>query len=230
VHATTGEAPRERYARDEQACMRADLTPAGLEELTAEPGLTRQVDKTGLLAWKANKYSAPLAYQRARVGVVEHDGQLLIRDLASGELIARHALASGKGTIVKNTHHYRDPAQALAELEEQISQRLGEAPGARLCARIKATEPKHYRDQLRGVLRLLDARAPLNPDLIATLCEKPALSFTRLRDYLDAYAAHPERWSPAEPRPSPTGPTPSPLARYAAIATETATEVRHDIH
>lgn len=234
VHATTGEAPRERYARDEQARMSAYLTPAGLEELAAEPGLTRQVDKTGLLAWKANKYSVPLAYQRARVGVVEQDGQLLIRDLASGERIARHALASGKGAIVKNTHHYRDPAQALAELEEQIAQRLGAELGARLCARIKATEPKHYRDQLRGVLRLLDAQEPLNPDLIAALCEKPALSFTRLRDYLEAYRTHPERWNPPEPTTAPAAtpqvPTPSPLARYAAIATETATEVRHDVH
>jgi len=188
----------------------------------------------GLLAWKANKYSVPLAYQRARVGVIEQDGQLLIRDLASGELIARHTLASGKGAIVKNTHHYRDPAQALAELEGQIAQRLGTELGARLCERIKATEPKYYRDQLRGVLRLLDAQASLNPDLIAALREKPALSFTRLRDYLDAYAAHPERWTPPEPTTAPaaTPPilTPSPPARYAAIAAETATEVRHDVH
>ena len=230
IHATTGETPHARYVRDEQARMSAYLTPAGLAELAAEPDVTRQVDKTGLLAWKANKYSVPLAYQRARVGVLEQDGQLLIRDLASGEVIARHALASGKGAIVKNTHHYRDPAQALAALEGQIGERLGAALGARLCARIQATEPKHYRDQLRGVLRLLDAQESLNLDLIAALCEKPALSFTRLRDYLDAYAAHPERWRPSEPTPSPTPPTASPLARYAAIAAETATEVRHDVH
>lgn len=59
--------------------------------------------------------------------------------------------------------------------------------GARLCARIKATEPKHYRDQRRGVRRLLEAQEFLNPELIAALCEKPVLSFTRLRDYLQAY-------------------------------------------
>jgi hypothetical protein len=29
---------------------------------------TRQADKTGLIAYRANKYSVPLAYQRATVG------------------------------------------------------------------------------------------------------------------------------------------------------------------
>jgi transposase len=233
VHATTGEAPRTRYARDEQAHMRPYLTPAGITELSAEAPLTRQVDKTGLLAWKANKYSVPLAYQRARVGVSEQEGQLLIHDLVSGECIARHALASGQGAIIKNTHHYRDPAQAIGALEACIGQRLGEALGARLCARLKATEPKVYKDQLRGVRRLLEAQESLNLELIAALCDKPALSFTRLRDYLDAYSAHPERWIPPAPSAPPTpapAPTPSPLARYAAIAAETAAEVPHDLH
>lgn len=234
IHATTGEVPRARYVRDEQPHMAAYLTPTGLEELTVEAGLTRQVDKTGLLAWKANKYSVPLAYQRARVGVLEQEGQLLIRDLDSGALIARHALASGKGAIVKNTHHYRDPAQALAELEGSIVEVLGETLGQRLCALIKATEPKYYRDQLRGVCRLLEAHAPLDRDLIAQLCEKPAMSFTRLREYLAAYAAHPERWSPPEPASTPPAgaptQTPSPLARYGAIAHARREEDRHDLH
>ncbi len=100
---------------------------------------TRKVDKTGLLSWKANKYSVPLAYQRGQVGVAETDGQLVIHDLASGTVIARHALATGKGVIVKNTHHYRDPATAIADLEAIIAERLGGALGARLCALLKAS-------------------------------------------------------------------------------------------
>jgi transposase len=78
VHGVTGELPRERYARAEQAAMRAYLIPTGLEELSGEAGLTRLADKTGLIAYKANKYSVPLAYQRARVGVCEADGELLV--------------------------------------------------------------------------------------------------------------------------------------------------------
>ena len=58
---------------------------------------TRQADKTGLIAYRANQYSVPLAYPRAGVGVLEEDGQLVIRALDSGEVLARQPLAGGKG-------------------------------------------------------------------------------------------------------------------------------------
>ena len=60
-HGTTGEAPQVRFERDEQAQLGPYLTPASLApQASAE---TRKVDKTGLLSWRANKYSAPMAYQ-----------------------------------------------------------------------------------------------------------------------------------------------------------------------
>lgn len=238
VHATTGEVPRVRYARDEQPLMTAYFSPPGLPELAGDAPLTRLADKTGLIAWKANKYSVPLAYQRGRVGVIEGDGHLLISDLASRAVIARHGLACGKGAIVKNTHHYRDPAPVIAELEAAIAQCLGEALGRRLCALLRATEPKIYKDQLQGVKRLLKAQETLDLALIEYLCDQPALSATRLRDYLEAYTAHPERGPvppPTDPPPvrsaaNGTGATPSPLARYATIAADNAREVGHDLH
>jgi transposase len=158
VQATTGEVPRARDERAEQPHLHPDFTPPGLEELTGEGPLTRQVDKTGLLSWKANQSSVPLADQRGQVGVTETDEPLVIHDLASGTVIARHALATGKGAIVKNTHHDRDPATAIADLEAIIAERLGGALGARLCALLKATAPKIDKDQLQGVQRLLTHR------------------------------------------------------------------------
>jgi hypothetical protein len=232
THATTGEVPRERYRRAEQPHMAPYLSPPGVPELTGEAPLTRHADKTGLIAWKANKYSVPLAYQRRRVGVVETDGQLVLSDPGSGAVIARHGLAPGKGAIIKNTHHYRDPAVAIADLEAAIEQRLGTASGQRLCALIKATEPKIYKDQLQGVKRLLGGYPALDPGLVDALCDKPAMSYTRLRAYLEAYSAHPERCG--EPPPgAPSGAcmsASSPLARYAAIAAENAPEGAHDLH
>jgi hypothetical protein len=232
THATTGKVPRERYRRAEQPHMAAYLSPPGVPELAGEAPLTRHADKTGLIAWKANKDSVPLAYQRSRGGVVESDGQLVISDPGSGAVIARHGLAPGKGAIVKNTHHDRDPAVAIADLEAAIEQRLGTASGQRLCALIKATEPKIYKDQLQGVKRLLGGYPALDPGLVAALCDKPAMSYTRLRAYLEAYSAHPERCG--EPPPSaPSGAgtsASSPLARYATIAAANAPEGTHDLH
>src|SRR3546814_1390506 len=41
--------------------------------------LVRRADKTGLISWKSNKYSVPMAWQRANVGVAEHSNDLTIR-------------------------------------------------------------------------------------------------------------------------------------------------------
>lgn len=61
-----------------------------------------------------------------------------------------------------------------------------------------------------------------------------------MRDYLDAYTAHPERLNPPLNIPQDTAPTasepqashdgPSPLARYATIGADNRVEVNHDLH
>lgn len=228
THATTGEAPRERYRRAAQPHRAAYLSPPGVPELSGAAPLTRHADKTGLIAWQANQDSVPLADQRRRVGVVATDGQLVISDPGSGAVIARHGLAPGKGAIVNNTHHDRDPAVAIADREAAIAQRLGATSGPRLCALIKATEPKIYTDQLQGVTRLLGGYPTLDPALVAALCDKPAMSYTRLRAYLEADSTHPERCGAPPPSVAADTGASSPLARYAAIAAQNAPEGAHD--
>jgi len=190
IHATTGESPRRRYGRDEQAQMRAYLTPDYLSQ-PRSPGATRHVDKTGLLSWKANQYSAPLVYQQARVGVQEQGTQLVLTALDSGQEIARHALGLGRGQIIKNTAHYRDKQAQITELEHRIYRQLGDAAGERLCALLKKTSPRIYKDQLRGLNSLLE-RYPMPPALLGQLCDRPQLTTTQIRDYLCADPAHPE--------------------------------------
>jgi hypothetical protein len=148
---------------------------------------------------------------------------LIVCDPASGEVIARHTLAVGNGEIVKNTHHYRDRQQRISDLEQVIGESLPQALAARLCALLKASEPRIYKDQLRGVGRLLVAHAPVDLMLIERLCEKPRLTATLLRDHLHAHAARPERRGQqnaamAVPPPHPAGT--KALARYAGIGAE----------
>jgi hypothetical protein len=233
LHATTGEPPRERYARDERAAMGAYLRPAGIPELEPAPIETRKADKTGLIAYRANKYSVPLAYQRAPVGVFEEDGQLVVCALDSGAVLARHPLACGKGETVKNTNHYRDRAQQIADLEGEVRAAVGEALGARLCALLKATSPAIYKDQLRGAKRVLAAHPSLPGEVLESVCARARLTATGLRDYLAAYAAHPERLhAPPDVSPPPVGePGRSPLARYAGIGVERCgEEAGHELH
>ena len=152
LHGTTGEAPQVRYERDERAKMRPYLTPALLQQNT--PRETRKVDKTGLLSWCANKYSAPMAYQRTRVGVQAEGGQLVLSDLETGQEIARHRLSQDKGAIIRNNDHYRDKAARIADLEAAILGQIGEEAGQRLCALLKRTSPRIYKDQDRKSTRL----------------------------------------------------------------------------
>ncbi|MBK8639477.1 MAG: IS21 family transposase [Chromatiaceae bacterium] len=193
LHAATGEAPRVRFERDERTALGAYFSPRGIAELGPAPLETRKADKTGLIAYRANKYSVPLAYQRSPVGVREADGQLLVCALDTGEVVARHPLGDGKGETFKNTNHYRDRAQQIAELEGAIHAALGAARGQRLCALLKATSPAIYKDQLRGAARVLAAHPSLPEVVLDHVCDRPRLTATGLRDYVLAYAAHPER-------------------------------------
>ena len=156
THGTTGRQPRAHFDAEERRHLRPYLTPAcvGREDDGLAP---RQVDKTGLIAWKANKYSVPMAYQQGRVGVREAENRLAIHDLESGDEIATHALHLGKGHTSRNENHYRDHRQQETDLEQAIARCLGETLGRQLCDKLRQSVPHHYKDQLRGARQVLEA-------------------------------------------------------------------------
>ena len=106
--------------------MRAYLSPSCLTP-TGIPGEPRKVDKTGLISFKSNKYSVPMAWQSSRVNVLTTpDGQLEIYERQEGTVIACHPLSQGKGEVIKNKDHYRDKTKQIADLEEAITASLEE--------------------------------------------------------------------------------------------------------
>jgi hypothetical protein len=74
-----------------------------VQSASSEALVTRKADKTGLIAWQSNKYSVPMIYQRARVGVKTQNGKLLISDLETQTMIAEHLICLEKGQVIKNT-------------------------------------------------------------------------------------------------------------------------------
>ncbi|MBK5944796.1 IS21 family transposase [Halorhodospira halophila] len=228
VHGTTQRQPQEHFEAEERAHLRPYLTPEWLDQAKAALA-TRKVDKTGLIAWSANKYSVPMAYQRGEVGVQEDRGQLHIVDLETGEIVATHPVATGKGQTVRNSHHYRDRARHIAELEGAIAERVGADLGERLCARLRACDPRIYRDQVAAVSRMLEAR-PLPPsDVLERLAEREGLTATRVRDYLEAYHRAEQRGRDATPPPSEAPASPVSLAAYAHLGHPGGqTEVTHE--
>jgi transposase len=178
LHGSTQQQPQVHYDREEKVKMQSYLTPSCLPHKSVASE-TRQVDKTSLISWQSNKYSVPMVYQSAKVGVAAHAGQLLINDLASGDLIAEHVISLEKGQIIKNTHHYRDMQQRVEALEAALEQQLGESASQRLCALLKTTSPKIYKDQLVGAKQIIAAHivhyGDISADLLARILTAPRL-------------------------------------------------------
>ncbi len=203
IHATTGEVPQVRHEGLEREHMKPYLSPSAVH-LNGQM-LTRKADKTGLISFKANKYSVPWTYQRGNVGIHAIADQLHIHDLETGEEVAVHTLTTGKGKIIKNTHHYRDPAVRIAKLEKRLHEQVGMMTAQALCRLLKSSSPKIYKDQLAGVSELFKAHQPIAPSLLDKLCQRPHLTATQVRDYLQAYADHPDRLEPEDEAPVSTG-------------------------
>lgn len=200
LHGSTRQQPRAHYEQTERASMLPYLTPACIRTSETKNSVTRRSDKTGLIAWQGNKYSVPMVYQSCQVGVIEHDGQLIISDLSTNDAIAEHMIRLEKGQTIKNTDHYRDKAQRIAALETDISQLLGDTEsGVALCALLKTSAPKIYKDQLAGAKQVLTAHCKqhgmITSMLLARLIDTPRLTAAGLRDRLEAWHQHPQRRS-----------------------------------
>jgi len=223
-HATTGIAPQRLYDEQERDQMKPYLTPAIVDSV---PALTRKADKTGLISWKSNKYSVPMAYQRCTVGVREVEGTLCMDDLESGQEITRHTLSMEKGTVIKNTDHYRDRAQQVSDYEQAIEARIGVEYANRLCALLKVTSPKIYRDQLAGARDILSQYEALPDGILDRVLSRSQLSATGLRDFLDVYTANSERVALECVPQVPSNRAHPALAHYAGLS---KLEQRHEFH
>jgi hypothetical protein len=187
VHGTTGKVPRTVFNEHERTTLKPYVA-IGLPREQSE----RKADKTGLISFRANKYSVPMAYQRSTV-LVEVDGdQLLILDALEPSVVATHTIVLGKGLIIKNTDHYRDISIKIADYEVAIQALIGEEAGIQLCQLLKLTSPKIYKDQLSGVRQILAKQDDINDQLIARLIDRPRLTATQLEEYVEAFAKHPE--------------------------------------
>ena len=106
----------------------------------------------------------------------------------------------------------------------------GQATGTRLCALLKATSPRIYKDQLVALKGLLARHPELPQALWERLLDRPALTASQCRDYFEAYAADPGRFID----PPPTDPAPAAtigrgLEGYGTV-TAADREVGHDLH
>jgi len=188
LHGTTQKIPQEVFAQEESAHLTPYLSP---ESLYFQSSLdTRKTDKTSLISYHSNKYSVPMEYQETTVLVEEKDSELKIYDLHSKEEIASHALSERKGEQVINRNHYRDRQKVIEGFETEMIEILGDETALSLCALLKSTSPKIYRDQLTGLLKILRKYQKENMDLKAPfqiLIGREQLKVSFIKNFLSAF-------------------------------------------
>ncbi|MEE9451351.1 MAG: IS21 family transposase [Gammaproteobacteria bacterium] len=227
LHATTGKQPQQHYDSGERAHMKPYLQPACLSLASLVD--TRQADKTGLVSWLGSKYSVPMNYQCAQVGAAADNGELVLTDLNSDEIIARHKLSTSKGAVIKNRNHYRDKSLQIADYEQAIQNLLGEELGQSLCQRLKMTSPTIYKDQLSGLKQVLTQHSDIPLALLAQLAQRAQLKVSQIRDYLAIHATNPERLEALDSPTSLPAQT-KVLAEYSDLGCTSATEGSHELH
>lgn len=91
IHGTTGEAPLERFARDEAAALRP---LSGRPPFRQIRELTRVVQADGCVELDTNRYSVPWRLIGARVTVRASEGEVVVSH--AGAEIARHGERRGR--------------------------------------------------------------------------------------------------------------------------------------
>lgn len=232
-HAVTKRQPREHFEVEERSKLRLYNTPRILsDEVTAGSMETRKADKTGLISWKANKYSVPHSWQCSTVGVQSDDQYIYVHDIETKEEIARHELCYDKGKLIRNTHHYRDMSVMIREHEGKIETLIGKDRAAALCELLKKSAPKYYKDQLTGAFKILQkhavvlrAQAQISEDLWYRLLRRNRLTACGLEEMLEAYVRHPDRLADVS---VPTRKNTSELlVRYGDLI---GREISHELH
>ena len=224
IHGTTGKVPRQVYDEEERSVMRAYFTPLFVKEDISETPSRRKVDKTGLLSWRSNKYSVPMAYQQATVGVEQVGESLFITDLETGSQIAEHVICHEKGRIIKNNNHYRDHEKRICDLEARVESQLGDLLGRRICSLLRSTSPNIYKDQLVGLTKVLSEYDHMDMEVLDRLSQRPRLTATMIQDYLEASSLSEKRSNNKQE----SSDTIRELARYAGLTI--ANGGRHVVH
>ncbi len=120
----------------------------------------------------------------------------------------------------------------LREHEEAIEKLIGKDKAAALCALLKKSAPKYYKDQLSGACKILQkhdvvlrAQTQISEDLWRRLLRRDRLTAWSLEEILEAYAQHPDRLADVSV-PSRKN-TSDQLSRYANLFTQ---GVSHEFH
>jgi transposase len=146
-HETTGRSPNELW-REERGCLKA--LPDG--PCRAQPSMERRrVLANGLVKVLGNAYSVPQEQHGGEVFVRITEEKIEFYDLLR-RLVWTHWRARGRGKrFIEKSHYERRYSVATEALEREV---LEIYRNQALLQALRKRFPRHYREQMRGLIRL----------------------------------------------------------------------------
>ena len=148
-HETTKKIPAEVFALEKQ-----HLIPVSTYERIPATSVPYGVRKDNTVIYKSNRYQVPKGtYQPGlKVNLTINEGTVIITDMESDEIYARHTLSTKRGELVKLTHASRDLNNTLKTVYDKAFRMLLYLDEARvLLEGIQEDKPRYVKDQL-GVI------------------------------------------------------------------------------
>ncbi|WP_427916574.1 IS21 family transposase, partial [Thermincola ferriacetica] len=158
IHGITKRIPAEVFFLEKQY-----LQPISPQQITSANILPRGVRKDNTIIYQSNRYSVPLGtYQPGKkLFITEEDGNLVITEPETGQVVAIHRICHGKGQLIQNTNHLRDHSDKISGLQAAILDLLGGGQDAEtLLNMIKLDKPRYVRDQFLLIKSVVTSHSP----------------------------------------------------------------------
>ena len=152
VHGTTKKVPAQVFEVEREHLRPVPFTDSN----TCSASITRAVRKDNTVLYESNRYSVPLGtYNKEKQVVIRVENNKLIIEQQFGDyIIAEHALATGKGKLIKNTSHRRNKEQDLDNIEYQLSKQF-DGQYDNFFKNLRHLRSRYFRDQSSLINQLI---------------------------------------------------------------------------
>ena len=148
VHDITKKVPKEVFTLEKRHLLQI---PSSLFNQQSKSSLTYSVRKNNTISYKQNRYQLPKGtYSPGKEVLLSLNGDTLdLLDIDTGEVLATHKIATGKGNLIQIHHPERIKGSNLLALENEVIEYFNHASEAvQFLAHIESAKPRYYRDQL----------------------------------------------------------------------------------
>ncbi|MFZ3591925.1 IS21 family transposase, partial [Bacillus sp. DJP31] len=188
VHHTTKKRPFEVHAIEKQHLQKVTTSFSFENNLTNS--ITRSIRKDNVIWYESNRYTVPTGTYRpkksnqAYIEVTDED-RLLIRLSASGEVIADHAIHSGKGELIQDSDHKRKRSNKIDQWQKEIQQAFqNKEQIEEFISILREKYPRHLGDQFSILWNLIQQEANWINQALDRAMDLQLKSANDLRDLL----------------------------------------------